>query len=67
MRLNKEMLMLELAKFRLGAVARPSPPFKFERASVQVLARHQRRPAPLANLPLQSEWRDPVVFRRAQA
>ena len=58
--------MLELAKFRLGAVARQPSPFKFERASVQVLARHQRRPAPLANLPLQSEWRDPVAFRRAQ-
>lgn len=59
--------MIELAKFRLGAVARPSSPFKFERASVQVLARHQRRPVPPANLPLQSEWRDPAVFRRGQA
>lgn len=59
--------MIELAKFRLGAVANQPSPFKFERASVQVLAKHQRRQVPLANLPLQSEWRDPVVFRRGQA
>ena len=59
--------MIELANFRLGAVARQPSPFKFERTCVQLLATHQRRPVPLANLPLQSEWRDPVVFRRGQA
>lgn len=66
-RLNKEMLMVELAQFRPGAVARNPSTFHFERTSVQLLASYQRRPAALAQLPLQSERRDPVVYQRGQA
>ena len=56
--------MTELARFH-PAAARRQPTFVFERASLALIAtwrdRHTRTQA--SDLPLDSEWRDPVAYR----
>jgi hypothetical protein len=54
--------MTELTRFRPRLAQRQYPSFNFERASVALLAsykpvRHSAHP----DLPLRSEWRDPVA------
>jgi hypothetical protein len=57
--------MTELARFR-PAAARHQPTFVFERASLALIATWRRdslATSPAADLPLDSEWRDPPAFR----
>jgi hypothetical protein len=57
-----EIMMIELKRFQ-RQLATCQPTFNFERASVALLARHQRRNACAHDLPMISEWRDPPAFR----
>jgi hypothetical protein len=58
--------MTELARFR-PAAARHQHPFVFERASLALLANWRQRilshHLPTTALPLDSEWRDPILLR----
>ena len=56
--------MIELRKFQLRRVTCQSPVFNFEHASLALVARFKVTSQLAANLPLHSEWRDPVAFRR---
>ena len=56
--------MTELARFR-PASAKLQPTFVFERASIALIATWRDRVTrtQAAELPLDSEWRDPVAFQ----
>ncbi len=57
--------MIELRKFQLRRVTCQSPMFNFEHASLALLARFKVTSQLAANLPIHSEWRDPVAFRHS--
>lgn len=56
--------MTELARFR-PAAAKLQPTFVFERASIALIAtwRERLNRTRASDLPLDSEWRDPVACR----
>jgi hypothetical protein len=61
---KQEIVMTELTQFQLRLIKRQSTAFDFERASLALLARHQRHHHSYAiHVPLRSEWRDPMVCR----
>ncbi len=55
--------MFELAQFQLRLVTRPSAALDFEDASVALLARYQVRGHVAPDVPIRSEWRDPLALR----
>ena len=55
--------MFELAQFQLCLVTRPSTALDFEDASVALLARYQVKRHVAANVPIRSQWRDPIALR----
>ncbi len=55
--------MNELGKFRLRLVTRPSTALDFEDASVALLARYQVKRHLARDVPIRSEWRDPLALR----
>ena len=55
--------MFELAQFQLRLVTRPTTALAFEDASVALLARYQVKRSLAPDLPIRSEWRDPLALR----
>jgi hypothetical protein len=55
--------MNELGQFQLRLVTRPSTALDFERASVALLARYQVKGHVAPDVPIRSEWRDPIALR----
>ena len=56
--------MIELKRFQLPLAMGRSNVFDFERASVDLLAKHKHRRVGVDSLKVTSEWRDPEIFRR---
>ena len=55
--------MNKLGQFQLLLVTRPLTALDFERASVALLARYQVRGHVAPDVPIRSEWRDPIATR----
>ena len=55
--------MFELAQFQLRLVTRASTALSFEDASVALLARYQVKGHVAPDVPIRSEWRDPLALR----
>jgi hypothetical protein len=55
--------MNELGQFQLRLVTRPSTALDFEHASVALLARYRVKDHVAPDVPIRSEWRDPIALR----
>ena len=55
--------MFELGQFQLQQVTRPSTAVDFEDASVALLAHYQFKGHVAPDVPIRSEWRDPIALR----
>ena len=56
--------MIELKRFQLPLAKCPSKTFDFERASLDLLAKHQHRRLDKDSLPMSGGWHDVATFQR---
>jgi hypothetical protein len=57
--------MNELGKFQLRLLTGPPTSIDFEDASVALLARYQVKGHVATDVPIRSEWRDPIALRHS--